>query len=365
MERYVYFTRFELNPSSGGGCRRFVQLHEILKERFESLEVVSARAAMASSFSDKVLYAVGRKGYMTGGDYAPWADGHREHVYALTFAARRWVRLLRSQKGIKTAFVDDPIYFAPLVKHLVGLKVPVVAICHNLESLSAAQVKPAGQMTLLKKELELLSLCAAVITISREEDFLLGNMGINSCFFPYYPVAPILERLKTVREKRRSSSKKGLLALGTVFNAPTRDGIEKLIAFWNRRGNERAGEKLLIAGYGTDSMKDQNSKWVEVLGPLEEEDLDGALTSVKACICYQEKGAGALTKIPEMLIAGVPVIANSRAARTYYNTAGIHEFHDFESIGEVFDRAQDSGDCPAPVRPDKAALLNVLSRLSF
>jgi hypothetical protein len=47
---------------------------------------------------------------------------------------------------------------------------------------------------------------------------------------------------------------------------------------------------------------------------------------VKAAIVYQECGSGALTKICEFLLAGVPVLANQHAARSYYNCSGVIEF---------------------------------------
>lgn len=364
MGRYVYFTRFELNEFSGGGCRRFVQLYQIIRERFPSLEVISSREISAGSLSDEILYGLGLKGSVTGGDYTLWAEGHRDYAYSLTFAARKWARLLKSPAEIELAFVDDPIYFAPLVKRLREIKVPVVAACHNIESLSAQQTMPKGQIALLKKELGLFSECAAVITVSREEDFLLGNVGVNSVFFPYYPVDTVLEKLRAIREKRKSTKKRGLLAIGTVFNAPTRDGMEKLISFWNDRGYELTGEKLIVAGFGTETLKGSGGEGVKVFGSLSDEELGNLLSIIKACICYQEKASGALTRIQEMLLAGVPVVANSRAARTYHNIRGVHEFRTLEQSGEAVRKAEIAGEFPEPEKPDKTALLQFIEELS-
>jgi len=59
------------------------------------------------------------------------------------------------------------------------------------------------------------------------------------------------------------------------------------------------------------------------------------MSSVKALLCYQNSGSGALTRICEMLIAGVPVIANSHAARSFYNKKGLIEFSVLEDIDSV------------------------------
>jgi hypothetical protein len=55
-------------------------------------------------------------------------------------------------------------------------------------------------------------------------------------------------------------------------------------------------------------------------------------------VCYQQYGSGALTKIKEMLIAGVPVIANVHSARSYHGYNGVIEFTGFEDIHEAIGR---------------------------
>jgi hypothetical protein len=47
-----------------------------------------------------------------------------------------------------------------------------------------------------------------------------------------------------------------------------------------------------------------------------------------AVLIYQEAGVGALTRIPEMLIAGILVIANSNTCRSAYNYDGIYCYDD-------------------------------------
>ena len=65
-----------------------------------------------------------------------------------------------------------------------------------------------------------------------------------------------------------------------------------------------------------------------MLGPLSNEAFDEQLASVGSIIIYQGKESGALTRINEALVAGVNVVANQYAARSYRNLDGVVEFAD-------------------------------------
>jgi hypothetical protein len=45
-----------------------------------------------------------------------------------------------------------------------------------------------------------------------------------------------------------------------------------------------------------------------------------------ALLIHTVAGAGAVTRIPEALLAGIPVIANSNAARDQFGTPGVHVY---------------------------------------
>jgi hypothetical protein len=46
-------------------------------------------------------------------------------------------------------------------------------------------------------------------------------------------------------------------------------------------------------------------------------------------------GAGAVTRIPEALLAGIPVIANRNAARDQPETPGVHVYEDAAEFAEL------------------------------
>jgi hypothetical protein len=76
-----------------------------------------------------------------------------------------------------------------------------------------------------------------------------------------------------------------------------------------------------------------DGKEVVFKGTLSDGELDRILTHIRGCIAYQTDGSGALTKICEFLMAGIPVIANSHAARSYYDVPGVVEFIRIEDLG--------------------------------
>jgi hypothetical protein len=58
-----------------------------------------------------------------------------------------------------------------------------------------------------------------------------------------------------------------------------------------------------------------------------------------------------LTKIPELLAAGVPVIINSHAARSHHNLPGILEFATFEQLGQQLETAAQIDRFPQVLSP--------------
>ena len=373
--KYIYFSRFVPDIHSGGGCRRLVQMEQIFAHL--GFKLISSRENHPES---KVSYLTGvlnvlkskfnvlvflEKYFVTNGEYFFWHRDHRDFVFDQKDFSHRWARLIRKSSNIKLAMVDDPIYFSPLVKKLKRCGIRIVAMCHNIESLSYGQVNDRFQRFLFNKELDMLSLCDVVMVSSREETVMLTNLGINAFFFPYYPADKILHQLYNIRESRKNSKKKDILLLGSVGNKPTRLGMTNVITIWKKNNFSQTCGKLLVAGWGTESLRDiAYGNGIELLGPLTHDELKGLLKNIRACLCYQDKGAGALTRIYDMLIAGIPVLSNTHAARSYYNLNGVIQFSSFnkfqKALGEV-DFIE--GKIPIPKPPDLSDLVTAVSNL--
>lgn len=337
----MIFSRFADRATGGGGIRREAQLFELLRpldfRLCSSWDADCLKKRTAGR--PRLLRRLERR-------FSPerrfWVDADTWHyVFDLHDVAREWRRGLRRFQRAGVALLDDPIYFRPLARALSRAGIPVVALCQNLESLSRSQLNPALQLDLLARELALLRGCRLVVTISREEAFLLRNLGIPALYLPYEPIASIRQRLEAVRQRRAGTRKRGYLALGTAGNKATLEGMKALLSYWKGPDNKLGGDPLWVAGFWTKKYLSPPGAGIELLGEIGDASLDDLLASAKALICYQEFGSGALTKIREMLLAGVPVLANAHAARSYheYEGKGVFEFSRLEDLESAAVRA--------------------------
>jgi hypothetical protein len=218
------------------------------------------------------------------------------------------------------------------------------------------------QLELLNHELSILALCSLVVTISREETVLLRNLGIDTFYLPYYPVQDIRERMERIREKRKDTKKEGFLLVGTANNPPTMRGMEEIIRRWP---SLRSEEKLYVGGFGSEPLKELCvGKNVVFRGQMTDEELDELQAGIRGAVVYQSDGSGALTRICEYLLADVPVLANSHAARSYYNIPGIVEFKNVDGLAALVTKVSESEiECEPPLPPDASGLVSGLRKL--
>jgi glycosyltransferase involved in cell wall biosynthesis len=362
----VYFTRFDPSVSMGGGARRLLQFLEVFGEiDFHVLSSLKPfhgpdSGIQAGGPLARLRAAVERR------RISDWSDQRREAVLRLRRVSGDWARLVAESHRLRLAVVDDPIYFPSLVRALHKRRIPAVAMCHNLEALSPHLVRKGRQRGLLDKEIGSLAGCDLVITISREETALLRSLDVNAVYFPYYPIREVLNRMLNVRSQRLKTTKKDILLLGTALNAETRTAMLQVINAWKRQNGGAHDHRLLVAGYHTERLRDEagTDHGIDMLGSLTDDELDRRLSSVKACLCYQSSGGGALTRICEMLIAGVPVLANAHAARSYYNVKGIVELPALDGLGDAITQIESVEGCiPVPSRPEVSSLAGRLKGL--
>ena len=331
----VWYSRFDPDgEGGGGGCRREAQLRLMLAEldsRVESSRL-SPRATGKLRNPRRWLWNAQMR-------FHPfrrfWADDPmRLAAMRMYGAARDWARAIGQVPRPRLAVVTDPLFFSPLVVKLHAAGIPVVGLCQNLESLGYDQLNPRFQLKLVNMEWRLLSKCSVLITISREEQFVLRNLDLPAIHVPYCPIPREMERFRSIRAKRSRTGKSDFLLLGTAGNKCTRDGMHAVVNAWKRiPSSKRKGEKLLVAGYWTRLMGEGvRGNGVDFLGEISDSRLEDLLCSVRALICFQEHGGGALTRIPEMIIAGVPVLANMHALRSHHELAGAECFPDLRSL---------------------------------
>lgn len=352
MKKIVYFSRFLPTLDRGGGCHRMMQMLALL-HGFD-YELVSAPRGdwlpanklrhNAREVSVKVRSALAR--FSPADD---WGPDLNKMAIRFRLISSQWADRLTAAKAPALVIIDDPIYFLPLYEKVEKLGLPVIAFCQNIESLSFVHPNVKSARALLQRELETLAGCNEVVLLAQEEDWLLRNLGQKPILFPYYPVQPLVDRLLAVRRARAGGVQQDVLLIGTANNLPTRLGIGEILAYWGGA----CREQLLVAGYNTGQYFANKTfpDNVRLLGELPNQQHDELLARVKAVLCYQPSGSGALTRIGEMLIAGVPVVANRHAARSYHRLDGVHEFDSLADLPKLLAGLPERGGEIAPPQP--------------
>jgi hypothetical protein len=335
----VYFSRFHPNPLKGGGGRRAHQIKTLVEKAgatFQSIldhpHPVPPMTAVHRIYSLLDRQPLLRR-LVRDICFWRWTGAFVHSAYNLTRSSWLWALCLDRFPRMKLAIIDDPLLLSPLAKALKKRNIQYVAIVHNLESLASEQVAADYRLPMLERELMLLKDAILAITISREETVLLRNLGMAVCYYPYRPAAENMQRLAAIREKRIESPHRDVLLLGNAFNVATLVGMRQFLSKWNSHAG-LSDTRLHVAGFGTEQISEQqpSSHPVVMHGSIAEENLEQLLIHVKGCVCYQPQGSGAMTKIQELIIAGVPVFANEQAARSYYNQPGVYIFEDMHQL---------------------------------
>jgi glycosyltransferase involved in cell wall biosynthesis len=95
---------------------------------------------------------------------------------------------------------------------------------------------------------------------------------------------------------------------------------------------------LIIAGFGTEALVKQFKdlpSCVNILGSVSKEVYQKLLKTCKAVLIYQHSGTGVLTRIPELMIAGIPIIANSIALRSFHHLKGLYTLHNLKALKNI------------------------------
>lgn len=229
-----------------------------------------------------------------------------------------------SQKEVDAFYWEstrDLWYILPYLANKFGKK--IIAFPHNLEALVGGQqstlfVWDAEQR--FAREMAVLRACERVYAISNEETWLLQLMGVNAEALLYQLPTAIKEQCQKVKERRVESSKDYYLMLGSAINPPTRIGMEEVLREWD------SAKPLVVAGFGTEQLKQYESGEVQIVGGVNDEELLDLQLHCKALIVNQPATTGALTRIEEFLAAGIPIYANENSVRSYQNREGISIF---------------------------------------
>lgn len=248
--------------------------------------------------------------------------------------------------------------------------VGIISLPHNLETWQQSPARDfysgEGPPAAIHREAIFSALSDVVFCISREEQWFLTNHGAVTDYLPYHPPAAERTRLGRIRARRqvRSPEPGQLLAVASGRNTRNRAGLQALarqIALLP----EESRVHLHLGGQALGDLPEQlRSPRCTFHGELNEEQLETLMVRCHAAVVYQESGVGALTRIPEMLCAGLPVLANAHAARSAYHLPGVTIFHDLNELTRLATQYLHLPPVPVPDQAAEARLVSWVTRLA-
>lgn len=231
----------------------------------------------------------------------------------------------------------------------------VVAAPQNFDSLTPGMASAwTGRQSpdWLEEELSELRHADAIFVLSSHDRWLLSLYDVHADVLPYYPPADVRDHLLDLRRERsaRSDIRTSVLALGTMGSEPTARGFRDLLGLIEGSSRlQSTAASIVIAGYGTELLRSAFQRsGAHVVGTVSEPDLDALQRDARALLVHYVPAPGALTRIPEALLAGIPVVANRHAARGYESMSGVHVYESPDELAELLAADLPEPDIPAP-----------------
>lgn len=339
MDKVVRYTHFPNDLHGDGGARRSAQIKEywlkkevdFIEEKFplpKQYSIWQALKWVCRAFVFISRY-VGWKRYLT----------LRDKSNAILIYALRLPVIYDKYKGENLTFLWENTNDVPSLFLMKATGAKIIGLPHNLESLVPTQndlITHKAAPYWLYEEIERLKLCDEVYCISKEETWLLQLFGVSAKYYPYYPPKEIekeLSEIKRLREQRPENIKRQYLILGSATNTPTRMGMQNIIDYFEQFKD--VNYTIHVAGYQTETLSAPADSRIVNHGTVSNEELEQLLIQTDGLIIYQPTTSGALTRIAECRVAGIPVYANFGAARDYYNLSEVHVYSELEELNQL------------------------------
>jgi glycosyltransferase involved in cell wall biosynthesis len=238
-------------------------------------------------------------------------------------------------------------YLPHLVKTRYGKS--VIACPHNLEALIPNQRQRwygNDKFDFLEQEIKSFRECDEIFTISEEDQWLLNLFGVNAHYLPYFPVGELYASLYEIRKYRSENDVDDyFLIVGSVENPPTRLGMTTLLENLKKMKCEIP---IVVTGFGTEQLAGEfSTDSIKIIGSSHEKTLNECLKNCRGAIINQGFSTGALTKIPELMVAGVPIIVDEGGSRSFRRFDGVHVY---KTVPDIIDIAM--SDLKMPKLPE-------------
>jgi hypothetical protein len=250
---------------------------------------------------------------------------------------KRWRDYYQSRGANPPAlFVAEDLFFG-MGSYYAALdhEIPIIALPHNIDSLTIAAGSVGAKARRLAMEMAMLKKASHVCSISQWDSMLHSQFGITSDILSYFPPAEWEAELREKRNHRTFTNGAEYLIAGSCHNEMTRRGIQQLVDYlcdqiWPH------GYSFHLAGLKVaELIHVKNPSLIKVHGFLPAEEFKQLHASVKCLIVHQTTGSGALTRILDSLISGIPVVANRIAAREWEGYSGTYLYHHMHEIPEL------------------------------
>jgi len=335
MPNILFFTRHAPKPDGGGGFHRTYQifyelisffgkenvslpaLHPDIKKSHKYSSYIRAirkrlrilRPVLQRGFSNKLLFNQIIENNQSGFNLFPqisldlYKDYHNKHGDPLL------------------CIMDNP-RFLPIIKFNKENRIPTIYCPQNFDSFDLNahlldQFKYCKQCGIsLIYELQAVTKSKHQLVISKFEEELYKGLGVNTRYYPYLPVGKIRQRLINIRSKRMGKAFDPSLffLIGSVNHTTTYESFKWFIKNCQQYGLP-SDIQVVVAGRRSDKLGEEFPpiQGVEFLGQLEQDVLEDYLEKARAILIPQLSGFGAVTRIPEMACAGIPMIVSRHA----------------------------------------------------
>jgi glycosyltransferase involved in cell wall biosynthesis len=340
--RIVYVSLFEPDPFGNGGGHRAYQIFHDLTRAVGHGKVVnlsyfawrrdrSGSAAPVAGAGDSGRGLTDRLRAVYSRARRPGVGQVRPEVETRYCGARFIARYRELLAGIEDAalcVIEHP-GFAQLAQLNSARGMPTIVCPQNLESFDAvarrgdprAATRAAPEFA---AEYRLLAACDARLFMTAAEAQLCEGLGLVSEVHTYRPVGEVRAVCERVAQRRRETRPDGpAVLLGSGSHHTTRAALEWFLGHAARGGLPRE-TRVAVVGSTTDELNERIglAGGVELCGWVSQDALEELLARAPVVLVPQQTGFGSLTKLPELLLSGVPVLASRHAVRAYGDLAG-------------------------------------------
>lgn len=333
MKKIICHTKFKLDSFGDGGSRRSMQIRDLLAKNGFAFEDDDFVLPKETTKRQLVRWTIRAMKFIRRHYPKRRIKSLSDYIRMVKYYALRLPSVYDKYVQQDVVFLWENTTDCDMLYLLKATGRKVFAMPHNIESLVFDHSIDA-----LTKEVAGLKLCDGVFAISKEETWLLRLLGVKAYYLPYFPPKEVeahLLMIRNRREHRRTNERKKYLLLGSASNYPTRKGMQMLL---DAAASHPLPFDLSIAGYRTNALRVPQQAGITFYGTVTNKVLDGILDEADAVLIFQPPTTGALTRIPEMLLAGIPVFLNFDAGRNYLDLSDVHLYDSFEGLFEALER---------------------------